>query len=126
MPTEVRRITFKPSELAEALGAQSKAPDIEVSEAVLSFVVGPEGEQQLELTPRGSAKGSGGPLRMDAREVGAALVRYCLDRGVPIPKQASRSLALNVGNVALFIHMNEEAESTNVALPDFYDYDFYG
>ena len=126
MPTEVRRITFRPSELAEALGAQSKSPEFDIDQAALAFVRGSQGEQLLEIADAKSSEGSVRTLRLDAEEIGAALVRYCLDSGIPIPKDAGRSLSLTGGRLSLFIHMEETAEESNISLPDFYHYDFYG
>ena len=123
MPTEVRRITFKRDELAEAL--QSQAAEIEVSESGLSFVQCPGGHQ-LQIVAGTSVEEADQTALLDAEIVGSALVRHCLDCGIPIPKKARRSLSINKGEVALWIHMDEEAEEAAVELPDYYEYDFYG
>ena len=120
MPTEVRRITFKAGELAEALAAACELSATDIAAAALSFAKGAGGAAALELTAGGQS------IAIAIDEVGSALVKFCLDHGVPIPQQASRSLSINDGKLALYIHMDEEAEASNVALPDFYDYDFYG
>ncbi len=125
MPTEVRRITFKTGELAEALGTASELSATETAAAALSFVQGAGGTAALKLTA-GEESAGGRTIEIAIDEVGSALVKYCLDHGIPIPQQASRSLSINDGKLALYIHMDEEVEASNVALPDFYDYDFYG
>ena len=130
MPTEVRRITFKRDELAEALQSQAAESGIEVSESALSFVQGRPGDRpgghQLQIVAGTSVETSGQTALLDAEIVGSALVRHCLDCGIPIPKKARRSLSINKGEVALWIHMDEEAEEAAVELPDYYEYDFYG
>lgn len=124
MPTEVRRITFRRDELGEALKADAALGDLALGEAVLSFVKGDGGKDRLQVAAGPAADAQA--VRLDAEAVGAALVRYCLDRGIPIPQNATRSLAINKGNLALFIHLDEEVDETTVQLPDYYSYDFYG
>ena len=126
MPTEVRRITFRPGELAEALRAESLATDVEVDGAILAFTRGEGGVRQIEIAERNAEGGAAKAVTLDADKIGSALVRYCLDHGIPIPQNATRSLTINNGNLALFVHIEEEAEDSSVSLPDYYDYDFYG
>lgn len=124
MPTEVRRITFRMEELGEALKADASLGDVALGEAVLSFVKGDGGEDRLQIAAGAAADSRS--VSLDAESVGSALVRYCLDRGVPIPQKAIRSLAINKGKLALFIHLDEEVDESVVQLPDYYNYDFYG
>lgn len=126
MPTEVRRITFLPGELVEALGTHLELSAFDASGSSFSFVEGADGERQLQIAAKEPAEKQEQAVRLSAEDVGSALVRYCLDRGVPIPTRTARSLSVNDGNLALFIHMDEEPDVSNVLLPDFFDYDFYG
>ena len=125
MPTEVRRISFAAGELAEAFHAQAALPGFDVDKAGLAFVNDDNGAPQLQLTIGDPAASDAKSMRLGVEQVGAALVRFCLERGIPIPQNASRSLSIHKGKLALYIHMDEEAEEAIVELPAYYDYDFY-
>ena len=124
MPTEVRRITFQPDELTEALQAHAAVKLSELGPVELSFIKANGSGDQLQIVAGQAAASEA--LRLETDEVGAALVRYCLDRGIPIPQKAVRSLSINKGKLALHVHLDEEAEESHVQLPDYYEYDFYG
>ncbi|MCG8354198.1 MAG: hypothetical protein MI920_01380 [Kiloniellales bacterium] len=121
MPTEVRRLTFSQDEIIDALAA-GKIEPAAASGGPLSIVSREDGAPMVAFGSEAGEK----CRNLETSVLGAALIKYCLDQGIPIPRNASRSLALHKGELALYLHIDEEADEVNVPLPDYYDYDFYG
>ncbi len=126
MPSEVRRLIFSQREIIEALEAHGGHGEGGTLSGTLSIGVDEQGQPQVVARASSSEVDSARETKLDATVVGAALVKYCLDRGIPIPKNASRSLGLHNDKLALFIRVQEEVEEFEIGLPDFFDYDFYG
>lgn len=125
MPSEVRRITFSHHEVREALENHGDHGTVTL-DGTLSTSTAHDGQAYIVATQNPVGNEPPQSTKHDATGVGAALVKFCLDRGVPIPRHASRSLGLHGGSVVLFLHLGEEAEESSLALPDFFKYDFYG
>lgn len=127
MPREFRRLTFSTHELAEAmtgydrlarrLPRKSRIVRIDVVEA-------PAFGMRVGYTAGDAALLES--VMLDAAEVGAALVLYCLDHGIPIPKGSTRTVVAGRGEVALCFYLNEEVRPGESVLPEFFDYDFFG
>ena len=58
--------------------------------------------------------------------LGAALIMHCSEKSIPIPRGAERSLMVRDGELSLYLRIEERASEPAAALPDYYDYDFFG
>ena len=125
MPSEVRRLTFSEREIIDALEAHT-GYGVGTLTGLLTIGVDEQGLPQVIARPKTVEDSSAGETKLDAALVGAALVKYCLDRGIPIPRNASRSLGIHNEKLALFIRVQEEIQEFEIGLPDFFEYDFYG
>ena len=124
MPQEIRKIIFSPAEVLEALDERAGNGSVPL-DAKVGLALDESG-RTLEMTLDLGADGSS-PRRSerDATEVGSSLIKYCLDNGIPIPRDAKRSLDLHEGKLTLILRTGETVEPPSLDLPDFYDYDFF-
>ena len=127
MPREFRRLSFSTDEVGEAISRydrlarrlprKSRIARIDVIEQPgfglrLGYTDGDEALLQSVV--------------LQAAEVGAALVLFCLDHGIPIPKASTRTVVAGKDEVALCLYLDEPVRAGETVLPDFYDYDFFG
>ncbi|HVO01021.1 MAG TPA: hypothetical protein VMT54_02410 [Candidatus Cybelea sp.] len=106
MPSETRRITFSSDELIQALirlrrDARKPLPQsrirgikVENGEAGVphvSIALDIEGES-IELSPT---------------EVAVALIKFCRQKKIPLPRRAEKSLAVDRGDIALVLHSED-------------------
>ncbi len=106
---EVRLIGFNERELVEALVTlmrrrREPLPSGEVADVILR-----EGPVGICVTVR-DRDGRLSAIRKDGAYLGAALVAYCLDRNVPLPARAHKSIEVIAGEAHLVIQM-ADAES---------------
>lgn len=105
MPKELRKIIFHPNELIGALysyclHAGKPMPRTQVSELVL----GSTPEEMASLRFDAGTSGKERQVTLTREEVAAALIRYCRQIGVPIPKGAQKVLQPDGDDLALMIH----------------------
>lgn len=127
MPREFRRLSFSADEVREAivrfdrvarrLPRKSRIVRIDVVDQ-------PAFGLRLGCVERDEALLQ--DVALDAAEVGAALVLYCLDHGIPIPKASTRTVAAVKDGIALCLYIDEPVHAGETVLPDFFDYDFFG
>jgi hypothetical protein len=104
LPTELRRIVFSHDEFRQALDThlgqqRTKLPAGRI--ASVGFAGDDRGEVVLEIHDR--RKGLDQLVSVTASHVAAALLRYCFNNGVPMPKDAQKSLVIAGDNIALEI-----------------------
>lgn len=121
MPSELRRLTFSESEVADAVASYAARTGMAVPGGELRVIhPGPEPERNFRL-------GFGGrEILLEAEFLGAALIMLCIEQNIPIPRRAGRSLKVREGELSLYLHLQERSNEPAAALPDYYDYDFFG
>ena len=123
MPTELRRISFDSDELIEAICDYDKYASQKLT---CGFVVGLEIFDEPVVHVSVELKMYGEPEtlknKLEAKELGAALVMYCLNHNIPIPANSVRYLRKSGANIGLFISMNEAVDGPATVLPDYFDY----
>ena len=123
MPSELRRLTFSESEVLDAIVSYAErtggksVPDGELQ----SVRPGPEPEKNFRLDLAG-----GDEFLLEADFLGAALIMHCIEQNIPIPRRAERSLKVREGELSLYLHIEERSKEPAAALPDYYEYDFFG
>ena len=121
MPSELRRLTFSASEATDAVAAYATRTGRAVPEGELTAVrPGPEPEKNFLLNL------SGRDVQLEAEFLGAALIMHCIEQNIPIPRSAERSLKVRDGELSLYLRIEERDSEPAAALPDYYDYDFFG
>jgi hypothetical protein len=116
MPTETRTLVFTPDEIAEALAEYRDAGHGRLPAGEIVYCrVGATGPG-VGIKVKAPALREAIAADIDADDVGAALVAYCLARKIPLPRHASRSLEVQGSNVALRLSLNRNARR----LPDLF------
>ncbi len=107
MPTELRRLLFTRDELAEALADYARATGRAWPAGKIRSVR-PDAPFDGSLVLRlrdGAAGGSHRTVKLEPEWVAAALIRFCAERGVVLPRRAQKSLELVGDAVSLNIVM---------------------
>lgn len=108
MPTEYRRVVFPNQELREALigyqgdGGQDMPPGDIVAVTLLDSPA-----NTVRITLVSTSEGASYTADYNAAHIAAALIRYCIEHKVPIPKHSRKSLRLMGDNLALDIVIRE-------------------
>lgn len=108
MPTEYRRVVFPNQELRQALvnyaGESGEAfPDGEI----ISVAIPEDSGDTIQVTVLDTARGATFSKNFRTAHVAAALIKFCIDNKVPIPKNSRKSLRLMGDNLALDIIIRE-------------------
>ncbi|MCG8506676.1 MAG: hypothetical protein MI755_18870 [Sphingomonadales bacterium] len=103
MVSETRSLLFTSQELIEALGAVMQQrgegiPDVVVPEVFI------DGDESGELSVRlAYGEDPDSILSFTNKELGAALVLFCMRNGIPLPYDKEKSVECRGDNVALII-----------------------
>ena len=104
MPTETRRLVFTSDELKEALTRYSQTGTQALPRGQ---VVGCDlkGERGVQAVVAVSDPGSGEVRKvdLDATQLGACLIKFCLDNKIPLPRDGTKSLQVVGDDIALRI-----------------------
>ena len=105
MPTELRRLVFSKQELVEAIDSHNRnAAEKLPPGSVASCEVRKEEDNisaAIEITDQQS--GETQQVELNAAYLGAALLRFCIDKKIPLPRQSAKSLQVVGDNIALNI-----------------------
>ena len=111
---EVRYIVFSSDEVRNAVTSFiQKQGQITTSNEVMAVeVLGPnEAPSSLVRLQAPAAK----PIKLGEQYLAAALLLYCIDRRIPIPKQATKKLELSVNGLTLALTTDRTQGSPSVA-----------
>ncbi len=114
MLTEYRKLVFPDSELIQAITAHD-----EVSMKLLGSrdLVKIEATASPELKIVAKLRGEDGrdePVQFEYSYVVAAMVRYCVEHKIPLPRRGEKLIELDEGRLALSISM----DGTSVSVDD--------
>ncbi len=110
MSSETRRITFTSEELVQAVANHRRDekqpfPGSRVRGAQVSQVNGSGLRVAFALDP---STGDGtSELELKPTEVGVALIKFCRLKKIPLPRRASKSLAVNDGAICLVLSLSQ-------------------
>lgn len=106
MPNEMRRIVFTEGELTVALSEHDSVSGQQIPPGGIQSCE-PAGENgtavRVELV--GNGESAGNNLEIDPEEVQAALVRFCVRRKVPLPKNSKKTVGQMNGKICLDIQV---------------------
>ena len=127
MPTELRRLTFSEREVMNAAASYAARTGRSVPQGKLRAVrSGPEPEKNFLLDLDRTGASEDREVVLEADFLGAALIMHCIEHNIPIPRRAERSLKVRDGVLSLYLHIEEQSKEPAAALPDYYEYDFFG
>jgi hypothetical protein len=106
VPSEFRQIVFSGNELIEALYeynqvAQTKLPP----GMVVSCTPVAEDKVAVRLQLLDQASGETQVVSLAPEPVAAALLRYCFNHHIPIPRNAAKSIQVHGGQISLDVHL---------------------
>ena len=106
VPIELRKITFSDGELGEAIERFAKAtrypmPPGKITECRVETKVG----LTLIVHVNHMVDGSEHTVRFDQATVAAALIRFCIEKKIPIPKTAEKSVEAHGQTVSLILRL---------------------
>ncbi|MGI9510858.1 MAG: hypothetical protein ACR2QJ_16075 [Geminicoccaceae bacterium] len=104
MPREVRRIFFSDSDLHQAVDRYLQANPGKFSEEKLTACQASTGGLEAFFRSRDAARVSSRQTipRLEAMRI---LVQFCLDQGIPLPRNAAKTLDLENKTVCLRIEL---------------------
>lgn len=104
MPHEIRRLYFSEPEVTKAiLGLNTQAKQKFLIPGSLSGIA-LSAEPSLHLDIRvESVDGEMKTISLNETLVGAAIIRFCIEEGVPLPLHANKSLSIHNGQLVLDI-----------------------
>ena len=102
MPQETRYLTFEINELYQAIYEFARRTSrinvpAEINDLSFSRV------EPLQITVR--FRDVMAPLRLDAEEIAAILIFYCLDKNVPLPRAARKGVQVRDNKVELIVFL---------------------
>ncbi len=107
MPRETRKLLFDCQELETAAMDHCRRHGITVPEGALSALsVGTDPAMAVRLR-FGVGEGAG-ELHLSQRQIGDALIDYCQESGIPIPRGALKSVRAEAGAIAIMIEAGIE------------------
>ena len=116
MPTETRRLVFSSDELVEALNAHRKLANGKMPEGKIVFCrVGETSDFRVSVKILPPGRSEVQTFHLDGDYVGAALIGYCAQCKIPLPRGAEKNLQACGNNVALNLSLNAATQ----ALPNF-------
>ncbi|GEO43719.1 hypothetical protein SAE02_78670 [Skermanella aerolata] len=102
MPTETRQLIFSDEELIEALTSHNRmAADKLFIGRIVSCSVPPGETLTVRLTIRHETTKNDYDMTFGAEVIGAALIRYCLEVNIPLPRRARKQFGLVGGRPAI-------------------------
>jgi hypothetical protein len=112
---EIRYIVFTPDEVRAAIIAflQRQSHGFKANDVVGVDVVGPNETPAAVMRLRGAP--STEPINLDTQRLIAALLLYCVDRRIPVPKQAEKKAELSINGLTLILTTDRRKGSPQVA-----------
>lgn len=108
MLIEYRKIEFPENDLMEAIACHDEATSQRLREGDIVGIEFARGEK-LEISvhveyPENDGTGS---IPLPVSFVTAAMIRYCIDEGVPVPKRGRKQIEFDDGTLSLVMRMTK-------------------
>jgi two-component system chemotaxis response regulator CheY len=98
MPTDSRIIAFTESELKDALFVYCQATGRKLSDPGMGHLR-IRSDANIAVSVEGHTPGNA--TVFDANDIAAALILYCRNEKIPLPRNATKSLKIEKGSIAL-------------------------
>ena len=110
MPVETRRIAFSEGEVIDAIGQFAKATHHPMPPGkITACEITNKSGFAATVTVSHMADGSSHAVRFDSASTAAALIRYCIEKKIPIPKAAEKSVEPQGNGLALILQLGKGA-----------------
>ena len=127
MPTEYRKLTFSLLEIESIISAYDARAENRLSKKkVIKAEILIQTEPTLVVHCSEYGEEFTTIVEFDASYVGAALVWFCIDANIPIPRKGSRSLMVSGDGLSLGLYIDEPLGHQETRLSDYFSYDFFG
>ena len=100
MPTEIRRLVFSNAEFYAALDQYLSRTGTNLPTGTIAKIQGDAIHDTLQIDVRCTDKPVGS-VTLQARQVGGALISYCITNKIPLPRGFAKSLIITGDNIAL-------------------------
>jgi hypothetical protein len=116
MPTELRKIVFSNSELIDAIEgfARHTKKSMPAGKVVGCRVDGKD-RITIALSVHHPAEGSKHTVTFDHASIAAALIRFCMEKKIPMPRTAEKSVERSGDGVALTLKIGGPAPLAQAA-----------
>ncbi len=107
MPQEIRKLAFSEEELKVVTYDYCLRTNIHMSACAmesLETTSNPEAAVILKYAPEDPAETK--QIKLGRDQVGAALIRYCMDHKIPLPRLAQKVLQVQNNEVALMVSIH--------------------
>lgn len=106
MPSESRQVLFSNNEVIEALYEHNQVSETKLPQGIIvSCTPVAEVKVAVRLELVDQASGETQVASLSPELVGAALLRYCIKRHIPMPKNAAKSIKIHGDQVSLNVHI---------------------
>ncbi len=107
MPTEIRKIIFDKHDVQNAVVGHCLHANITLPQAAIEgIVIGMEHDSAVTLNFTRDDPAIPNDVTLSREEVGAALIRYCRDNKIPLPRRAPKILQPGEDSLSLFVKMD--------------------
>ena len=104
MPREIRKIVFTGAELQGAVVSHCLQSNIPFPDAAITgFEVGDDPEATVEITFAVSNPEHPATVRLTREQVAAALIRFCREHKIPLPRYGQKILQPQADGLALMV-----------------------
>ncbi|GEO43433.1 hypothetical protein SAE02_75810 [Skermanella aerolata] len=111
MPTETRQLVFTDDEVTAALAAHNRMSQSRLFVGrIVSCRVRPGDDPAVDLTLRHETTGGTYQLAFGADVVGPALIRYCLEINIPLPRRGRKGFLTVQGRIAMTVTLEPHAD----------------
>ena len=122
MPSEHRQIVFSKNELNAAIAGYRECHDDGISEGrVIASSVDAQKRVAVLLAFLKDDEDKPSVVEISASTVAAALISYCMEKGIPIPRQSHKTIQQLGDNIALVVRVGSQAiafsETIEIANP---------
>lgn len=110
MITEYRSIIFSNDELVKALRpiVEARGLSVDLIPSTIEMGLDPHQEEEIQVTyGLGSDKDD---VVFNSREIGAAILNHCIERGIPLPRGCQKELAIRGDEIALVIRLENRTD----------------
>lgn len=108
MLIEYRKIEFPENDLMEAIACHDEATSQRLGEAEIIGLEFSTGEElEIRVNVKYSENDGTGSIPLPVSFVTAAMIRYCIDEGVPVPKRGRKQIEFDDGTLSLVMRMTQ-------------------
>jgi hypothetical protein len=109
MPTEIRRIVFSSDELRQALDAYLLGIGVALPVGYIQAAQFDKAVSELWLSLYDGQRDETHEATVSGAQAAASLIKFCIGKRIPLPKDATKSIAIVGDNVALEVRKQQAA-----------------